>query len=281
VPLFRRRAENALWHDGVDAAAVRAFYATKPPSTAKGRYMLARVLLAQGDRDGAATLVKHAWRHDDCSAEVEKKVLEMFDGMLTAADHKVRMETRFYAGDAAAGLRAAERLGGNDLVIARARAAVLQKARNAKALLDAVPVSAQREPGYIFARVQWLRQDNKPEEAGKLILTAPKEPEALVDLDQWWLERRLLVRKLLDEHDPQAAYNIARDAAPPMRGVYRVDAHFTAGWVALRYLHNPKAAAQHFAHIVEGTHNPHALSRGGYWQAVPPGNGQVRRQSFL
>jgi soluble lytic murein transglycosylase len=36
--------------------------------------------------------------------------------------------------------------------------------------------------------------------------------------------------------------------------------------VALRYLHNPKTAAQHFAHIVEGTHNPHALSRGGYWQ---------------
>ena len=190
----------------------------------------------------------------------------MFGDMLTAADHKVRMESRFYAGDAAAGLRAAERLGGNDLVIARARAAVLQKARNAKAFLDAVPVSAQREPGYIFARVQWLRQDNKPEEAGKLIMTAPKEPEALVDLDQWWLERRLLVRKLLDEHDPQAAYNIARDAAPPMRGVYRVDAHFTAGWVALRYLRNPKAAAQHFAHIVEGTHNPHALSRGGYWQ---------------
>ena len=108
---------------------------------------------------------------------------------------------------------------------------------------------AQREPGYIFARVQWLRQNNKPEEAGKLILTAPKDPEALVDLDQWWLERRLLVRKLLDEHDAHAAYNVARDAAPPMRGVYRVDAHFTAGWVALRYLHNPKAAAQHFAHI--------------------------------
>ena len=51
-----------------------------------------------------------------------------------------------------------------------------------------------------------------------------------------------------------------------MRGVYRVDAHFTAGWVALRYLHDPKTAAEHFARIMEGTINPHALSRGGYWQ---------------
>ena len=264
--LFRRRAENALWNDGVDTSTVRSFFAKQPPKTAKGRFMLARALLAQGDRTGATALVRYAWRNDECSAEVEKKVLEIFGDMLTLADHKMRMETRFYADDVAAGLRAAERLGGNDLTIARARAAVLRKAGNAKALLDAVPPSAQREPGYIFARVHWLRQNNKAEEAGRLILTAPKDPEVLVNLDQWWLERRLLVRKLLDDRDAHAAYSVARDAAPPMKGFYRVDAHFTAGWVALRYLHDPKTAAQHFAHIVEGTENPHALARGGYWQ---------------
>ena len=245
-PLFRRRAENALWNDGVDDTMVRAFFAKQQPATAKGRFMLARTLLAQGDREGAAALVRQAWRNDEFSAEVEKRVLEMFGGMLSAADHKVRMEQRFYADDVAAGQRAADRLGGNEPAIGRARAAVLRKAGNAKALLDAVPAAAQSDPGYIFARVQWLRQNNKAEEAGKLILTAPKNPEALVNLDQWWLERRLLVRKLLDERDAHAAYSVARDAAPPMRGFYRVDAHFTAGWVALRFLRDPKTAAEPF-----------------------------------
>ncbi len=265
-PLFRRRAENALWNDGVDDRTVRAFFARQAPSTAKGRFMLARTLLTQGDREAATALVRYAWRNDECSAEVEKRVLEMFGNMLSNADHKARMEARFYADDVAGGLRAAERLGGNELAIGKARAAVLRKAGNAKVLLDAVPASAQSDPGYIFARVQWLRLNNKAEEAGKLILTAPKNPDALVNLDQWWLERRLLVRKLLDQHDAQTAYRVAREAAPPMRGFYRVDAHFTAGWVALRYLHDPKTAAEHFAHIVEGTVNPHALARGGYWQ---------------
>jgi soluble lytic murein transglycosylase len=74
------------------------------------------------------------------------------------------------------------------------------------------------------------------------------------------------VRKLLDDRDAHAAYSVARDAAPPMKGFFRVDAHFTAGWVALRYLHDPKAAAAHFARIPEGTESPHALSRAGYWQ---------------
>ncbi|HYC15690.1 MAG TPA: lytic transglycosylase domain-containing protein [Pseudolabrys sp.] len=266
APLFRRRAENALWNDGVDDRVVRAFFARQQPVTGKGRYMLARTLLAQGDRDGAAALVRYAWRNDDASAEVEKRALEMFGGMLGAADHKARMEQRFYADDVAGGLRAAERLGGDQLAIGRARAAVARRAGNAKALLDAVPPAAQNDAGYIFARVQWLRLNDKAEEAAKLILTAPKNPEQLFNLDQWWQERRLLVRKLLDERDAHAAYNVAREAATPMRGFYRVDAHFTAGWVALRYLHDPKTAAEHFARIVEGTQNPHALARGGYWQ---------------
>jgi soluble lytic murein transglycosylase len=266
APLFRRRAENALWNDRLDDNTVRAFFASHKPTTAKGRFVLARALLAQGDRTDAAALVRSAWRYEDCSAEVEKQVLAMFGDLITRADHEIRMEQRFYADDIGAGMREAERLGGNDLLIGRARAAVLKQAGNAKALLDAVPASARHDAGYIFARAQWLRKHDKPEEASKLILTAPVARDAVVDPDQWWVERRLLARKLLDDHDAQTAYRVARDAATPTRGNYRVDQNFTAGWIALRFLHDPKTAAKHFARIVQGTDNPFALARGGYWQ---------------
>ena len=265
-PLFRRRAENALWNDKLDDTTVRSFFATNPPTTAKGRYMLARAQLAQGDRASAEALVRHAWQHDDASADVEKRVLEMFGPMITPADHKIRMEQRFYVDDVEAGMRSAERLGGNDVAVAKARAGVIKKAGNAKALLDAVPTAARNEAGYIFARAQWLRKNDKAEEAGKLILTAPKDGAAMVDLDQWWMERRLLVRKLLDEQDAHTAYRVAREAPSPPKGNYRVDQHFTAGWIALRFLHDAPTAAQHFAKINDGTTNPHALARGGYWQ---------------
>ena len=266
APLFRRRAENALWNDRLDDATVLAFFANHKPTTAKGHYMLAHALLAKGDRAGAAALVRYAWRNEDCSADVESKVLEMFGDLLTRADHKARMEQRFYADDIEAGMRAAQRLGGDELAIGRARTAVIKRLNNAKALLDAVPAAARNDPGYIFARVQWLRKQNKAEEAGRLILTVPQDPEALVDLNQWWVERRLLVRKLLDDGDAKTAYRVARDAVSPPQDNYRVDQHFTAGWIALRYLHDPKTAAAHFAAIPQGTVNPHALARGGYWQ---------------
>jgi soluble lytic murein transglycosylase len=265
VALFRRRAENALWNDRADDATVLAFFARRQPTTAKGRYVLARALLAKGDRAGAAALVRQAWRTEDCSADVERRVLDLFGDMITPADNKARMNDRLYADDTEAGLRAAERLGGQELALARAWAAVIKRAHNARALLEAVPASARHEPGYLFARAQFLRRDNKPEEAGRVILSASHQADALIDANQWWIERRLVIRKLLDDHDAQTAYRIARDAATPTQGNYRVDQHFTAGWIALRFLHDPRTAMAHFAHILEGTHNPHALSRGGYW----------------
>jgi len=266
VPLFRRRAENALWNDNVPDSAVLAFFAGHPPTTAKGRYMMAHALLAKGDRAGAAALVRYAWQRQDASADVENKVLELYGDMLTRADHKMRMEQRFYLDDIEAGMREAKRLGGDEIALAKARAAVIKNLNSAKVLLDEVPASARGDAGYIFARAQWLRKDKKPDQAEKLILTAPQDPAALVDLNQWWLERRILVRQLLDENNPKGAYLVARDAAAPTQANWRVDKYFTAGWIALRFLHDPKAAAEQFAHIPEGTVNPHALSRGGYWQ---------------
>jgi soluble lytic murein transglycosylase len=266
APLFRRRAENALWNDKLDDASVLGFFANQKPTTAKGRYMLARALLAKGDRAGAEALVREAWRNEDCTADVEGKVLDMFGSMITREDHKSRMEHRLYADDAEAGIRAAQRLGGVDLTIARAWAAVINKSQNAKALLDGVPAVAHDKADYIFARVRWLLKNDKTDEAAKIMLAAPRDPAELVNLDQWWLERRVLVRKLLDDHDAQTAYRIARDAPPPERGNHRVDQHFTAGWIALRFLHDPVTAAAHFALIPKGTDNPHALARAGYWQ---------------
>jgi soluble lytic murein transglycosylase len=266
VPLFRRRAENALWNDGIDNDTILAFFAHHKPSTAKGRYMLARALLAKGDVDGATALVRYAWRYEDCSAGVEQKVLEMFGNIITREDHRVRMEARFYHDDVEAGMREAHRLGGSQLAIARARTAVIKRLNSAKKYLDDVPVAARQDPGYIFAKVQWLRKHDKPDEAERLLLTAPRNAAALVDTNQWWLELRVLVRALLDKHNAQAAYRVARDAAPPQQDNWRVDKYFTAGWIALRYLHDPKTAARHFAHIAGSTTNPYALGRAGYWQ---------------
>ncbi len=175
------------------------------------------------------------------------------------------MERRLYANDEDSGLRAAKRLGGTQLAIARLRIAVTDKADNTKALTDAVPHDARRDIGFMFAQLQLLRRADKITEAGQLMLTVPKDPSHLHDTDEWWIERRLLARKLLDVNEPKLAYQVVRDAATPGKEIYKIESQFTAGWIALRFLNDPQTAMTHFARIPAVTENPISLSRAGYW----------------
>ena len=266
IVTLRRRAEAMLWQEHSDPPTVLAFFKTDPPHTAKGRFALARALLSQGDSGGAHQAISDAWRGDGFSADLEAQARDMFAGLITSDDDKARMDARLYAEDDDAGLRAAHHLDGTQLAIAKARAAVINKAGNAKALLEAVPAAAQHDAGYIFSRAQWLRRGDKIDEAGRWMISAPHDPAVLRDVDQWWIERRLLARKLLDLGNVKMAYEVANGAAAPINENYRADQQFTAGWIALTFLHEPAVALAHFARIAEGVSNPITLARAFYWQ---------------
>jgi soluble lytic murein transglycosylase len=267
ILFLRRRAEAALWQRPTDTRTVLAFFAGEPPHSAKGRFVLARALLASGDRATAEALIRTAWRKDSFSADVEVQARQMFGELITPADDKARMDARFDTDDAEAAFRAARQLSDTDQAVAKARDAVAAKSSKAKALLEAVPAAARRDAGYIFSLVKWLRHSDKIAEAAQWMLTAPHEPERLGDLDQWWLERRALARKLLDIGDAKSAYEVANDAAVPASENYRAEQQFTAGWIALRFLRQPAIALAHFARVADGITNPIALSRSYYWQA--------------
>ena len=215
IALLRRRAEATLWAERLDPAFVRAFFGKDPPTTTKGKFALARALLLQGDRAGAQILVREAWRHDNFSSDLENPALDVFRDLITPADHKARMDMRLYAEDIDGALRAANRAGGNAPVIANVRIAVISKAANAKELLDAVPPEVHRDAGYIFSRAQFLRRADEASEAAQWILSLPAEHGQTIDTDQWWIERRLVARKLLDIGDVKTAYQVARNAAIP------------------------------------------------------------------
>ena len=265
VSTLRRKAEAILFQDRHEPSTIRAYFATNKPLTAKGKLALARALLAQGDRKGADALARDVWRNEQISQEVELKVLEQFGDSFTRADHKARMDRRLYEkDDTEAGLRAAMRLGGNEPAIAKARIAMLGKGGDKK-LVEAVPTAAHNDIGFKFAKAAMLRRADKATEAAAVLATVPQLDETH-DLDEWWLERRLLVRKLLDEEEYKKAYMVARDATPPSQSNYRADQQFTAGWVALRYLNDPATAAAHFQKVTEGAENPISMGRGLYWQ---------------
>jgi len=266
IDTLRRRAEAVTWQEQVDPQAVIAFFKAAPPHAAKGRFALARALLTRGDVAGAAAALRDSWRSDGFSEDMEAQARQLFAGLITPADDEARMQARLYAEDDTGALRAARHLDATALAIAKARAAVINQADNAKALLEAVPAAARRDPGYMFSRIQWLRREDKIVEAAQWLNAAPRDPTELVDPDQWWVERRIVARKLLDLGEARTAYEVVNGAAPPVNDNYRAERHFTAGWIALRFLHEPATALPHFARIADGVANPITLGRSFYWQ---------------
>jgi soluble lytic murein transglycosylase len=281
---LRKRLEAALWDDHREDSLAWSLFENESPLTAKGRFALAKAMLARGDRVNAERLVREAWRNDPMSEDTESAALDVFGSLLTAGDHKARMDLFLYtAENESAGMRAAKRLGAGYIALAKARLAAVKKAPNAKALLDAVPRELHSDVGYLFGKIQLLRRDEKYAEAAQLMLGAPRDPARLLNLDEWWIERRLLSRKMIDAGEYRTGYQIAREAALPNRDIYKTEQEFTAGWIALRFLNEPSLAAQHFARIGVGSVNPTTLARAGYWQgraAEAAGRAQEARAAY-
>lgn len=275
MTLMERRAEARLWIERADAATVRTFFAGREPRSALGQLAMARALASVGDAR-AARYASAAWRSEGFSSSTEAEVLRLFGARLTKADHTARMHSRLYANDFDTAMRAAKHLGPGAVAIVSARTAVIRKKPKAAALLAAVPANVRSDAAYQFTRIQWLRRSGRDSEAAQLMLTAPRDQSVINSPDIWWVERRALVRSLLDDGKARLAYRVAHDAAPE-KETYRVDRAFMAGWIALRFLRDHQTATRHFNEIPGLTRGPTALARAQYWLGRAAETGRNRQ----
>ncbi|MDQ0506934.1 lytic transglycosylase domain-containing protein [Xanthobacter agilis] len=280
---LRQRAERVLFQENRDPARTRAFFAERPPITGEGKVALARALIAGGNRSDAVDWVREAWREDQLNESFEAKIMDEFGSVLTRTDHKLRADRFSYKPDTERALRAASRAGSDVVALTKARLAIARKEPNGSALLAAVPFTLANDPAYLFAKAQLLRRADKPQEAARALLGGAAEAEANADPDEWWIERRLVARELLDAGDPQTAYKVAATGVTPKADNYRAEQQFTAGWIALRFLKDPRTAAAHFSRIGHGQKHPITLSRAAYWQgraAEAMGDGGRARAAY-
>ncbi len=118
-------------------------------------------------------------------------------------------------------------------------------------------------PGTMLARLKALRRENADDDLWSLLRSLNPNAADLADPDHWWEFRRSEVRRALSQDHPRTAYAIAR-AHGPLDGENLSDAEFMAGWVALRFVHDPLLAVHHFeASRVPGYSRTEA--RAAYW----------------
>jgi soluble lytic murein transglycosylase len=259
---MRRNAEGALAREDHPPRQVIAAFEGRQPETLAGATVLAKAYLYEGDTGAARRVIAPFWHDENLSEAEERRILATVGAALLRVDHRIRMHKQFYRERSAAGMR----MGGlaEQYSLAKARAAVIRDDRNADALLDAVEPSSKQDVGYLFARIKRVRRLGDYQAAAKLMLGAPRDPALLIDPDEWWIERKLISRNLLDLGDARTAYKIAADHSA-QSPADQAEAEFHAGWYALRFLGDNATARGHFERLAAVTSTPISQARAYYW----------------
>jgi soluble lytic murein transglycosylase len=272
-PLLTRRAEEALFENEPSPAAVKAFFADTPPTTAIGLAALASAMAADKDEATAKVLASKLWVEFDFSASHETEIFKRIGSLLTEADHKRRLDRLLLSDSRWASerkeraetiKRTIARLSAGEKKKAEARLAVFLRKKDSHQLIAKLPQEAlAKEWGLAVQRAQALRRQNKDEEAWKVLLAEP-EPTLAVRPDGWWEERRTNAYEALRAGRPKTAYELVRNPGPLHVNAHN-DAAFLAGWLALRHLHDAKKALVHFQALAKSADGPLSRSKAHYW----------------
>ncbi len=259
--LYQTRLEQSLLEAAASPLDIIAALGNSKPITVDGQIMLATAYLDAGQRSTAEKLIQSIWIDNFLTEDQEVTIMHGLGSLLTSETHWQRAMHLMMHDRARASERLMEFLTPAQQSLVTARAAVSRKADNAKALLDAVPVELQANPVFIFSRAQRARQFELWQSA---IDWLTKAPQASADADEWWYERRALMRRLLDVGNAQLAY-LAAEGYQNGSAARMVDAQFHAGWIALSFLNEPAMAAQHFTEMAKYATLPDTIAQANYW----------------
>ena len=271
---MRRNSEAAMSREGLNARSVVQAFGKQKPASLTGAILLTKAHLTLGNKKLANQIIAPFWHHDKLSKKKEAKILGSVGNALTRKDHRIRMHYMFYRGRSSTANRVANRA--EQVSLARARSAVNKRSSSAGKSLASVAAASRKDPGYLFSKIQHLRRAEKYKQAARLMKSAPRDAKSLVHPDEWWVERRIISRALLDFGEYSLAYKLASEHSAQSK-TKRAEAEFHAGWYALRFLKKKRLAHKHFAQILNISSTPISQARAYYWMARASSGSKARK----
>lgn len=258
---IRRQIEDQLLIEPHSASEVVEILTRFSPVSVNGKRALGQAYLSQGRPQEATRLFREAWVDGNFSKENEDKFLGVAAPYLRSADHVARTDRLIWDGVYDSAQRMISRLPRDEGLLMQARISLGSGSGNASAAVNAVPAHLKNDPGLVFERVRWRRKKDLTDDAISLLNTVKARGghEAL-----WWREQNILTREALERGHVTQAYRLAANHNH-QPGTQATEAEFLAGWIALRFLHDPKTALGHFSKLYRDVEMPISLSRGAYW----------------
>ncbi len=257
--ILRRQAEEALASESDDVAA--AWLKRFPPVSPLGKARLASIEMARGDTEGGLAALRQAWIDGDFNIGDEHDFLARYRANIRPEDDVKRLDRLLWDRQEEAARRMLPLVPPDYRAEAIARLALYARAPNAGTLVAQVPEALRGDPGLIFDIIHWDRHEDQYDAAAQLLLAHPDNP---VRPANWAGEREIVARQLLSVGNADLAYKVIQQNTLSDSAAYS-DAEFLSGYIALRFLKDPKLAFQHFSRVLARATTPWGKSRAAYW----------------
>lgn len=256
---LRQHAEEAM--PGVSDRTLTEWFARSPPVTPAGKLKQADIWIAAGHVEEGRERIREVWVRSDFSSFEEKALLERYHDVLRSSDHVKRLDRLLWDGQVDAARRIMVHVNPDYRVLADARIRLAAMEPGVERLVARVPQQLQNDPGLLFERMRWRARKEHYDDA---IAMLEHPPHDLVRPTAWATQRQLLARHALANGDISLAYRVASRHGLTS-GVTFAELEFFSGWVALRFLHEPEVAYNHFVNLYDEVKLPVSLARGAYW----------------
>ncbi len=260
---LRLLAEDVMPKSLSDADVI-AWHDDYKPLTTRGLERYLQALLSSSQEAKAKGVLTSWWKATPSSRDEQRNIYKKYNKYITREAHIQRLDALLYARQYSNAIAIAGVLGDGYPQLAKARIALAKNNKNGvSSLINEVPVALRENPGLMYERLRWRRR-NKLNFRAMEILHVPPPVAKIHNPRDWWQERHIIIRRLLEEGKYNSAYLLAREHIQET-GLPYVQAEWMVGWLALRFRDKPEEALEKFQSLYSIVKTPISKTRAAYW----------------
>jgi soluble lytic murein transglycosylase len=260
---LQSRAEQMMIPGTLTPGQVIDWFGGRDPNSSLGKIRLGEALVATGQESRGARLIRDGWIAGSFDPSTELAIVQRDGSFITDDDDRARLNALLWKDQLADARHQMSRVDEHSRQVALARIALDGGLLRARAALAKVKNSS--DPNLLYDWSRALRVGHKDDSAHAMLLRIAAATLVRDHPAAWWSECSIQARDALTAGDARTAMALVNHAGLSGGEPY-AEQQFMGGFIALRFLKEPKTAQAWFQRLEGGVSRPISKGRARYWQ---------------
>jgi soluble lytic murein transglycosylase len=174
----------------------------------RGDYKITAGRAKIGQEKTAQELARGAWPEAIISLEDQDRIMKEAPSLIGQDGHHRRLDHLLFSEKYTLARALARRLGNGYPELVEARIALSEEKPDGPSWVGRVPSSLQKDAGLLYERLRWRRRQDQ-DDGAMAILTAAPPASSITNPEDWWKERNILARRMIEKKNFAKAYALA------------------------------------------------------------------------